>query len=210
MKDKTKRLYRSENEKMVAGVCGGLAEYFKVDPVIIRLIAVALVFVHGIGVLAYLIGWIVMPLKSEVGSRKSMFSGKKLYRSESDRMIGGVCGGLAKYLDIDSAIVRLFMILFLLSGIGLIVYLVAWVIVPLEAGASRDDKRLKIECKVKRGVAKMNYRVEEKKKNRGWFVLGLGGLLVLIGFSNLVGADVAIPYGILIWGFYLIYRSIEF
>ena len=57
----TKRLYRSKNDKMIAGVCGGLAEYFSIDPVIVRLIFVALLLGAGSGFLAYLVLWIAVP-----------------------------------------------------------------------------------------------------------------------------------------------------
>jgi len=64
----------------------------------------------------------------------------KLYRSRTDSMIGGVCGGLAQYLRIDSTIVRLFFILLALggSGIGLLIYFLLWIIVPLE-GQKRES-----------------------------------------------------------------------
>lgn len=58
-----KRLFRSKNNKVIAGVCGGIAEYFKIDPVIVRLIWVLMVFGYGFGVLAYLIAWLVIPLR---------------------------------------------------------------------------------------------------------------------------------------------------
>lgn len=59
----TKRLYRSRKFRMVAGVCGGLAEYFDMDPTIVRLLYVVLsiVSVAFPGILVYLILWIVMP-----------------------------------------------------------------------------------------------------------------------------------------------------
>lgn len=61
----------------------------------------------------------------------------KLTRNETDRMIAGVCGGLAAYLNIDSVLVRLaFIILFFASGIGFPIYLILWVIMPSEAGSS--------------------------------------------------------------------------
>jgi phage shock protein C len=57
---------------------------------------------------------------------------KKLYRSNSDRMIAGVCGGLADYINIDPTIVRLiFMILFLMGTGGFWIYIILWAIVPL-------------------------------------------------------------------------------
>lgn len=58
-----KRLYKSRDERMIAGVCGGIAEYFKVDPTLIRLAWIIFVFMGGSGILAYLIAWIVIPEK---------------------------------------------------------------------------------------------------------------------------------------------------
>lgn len=55
-----KRLYRSK-EKMVAGVCAGLADYFNVDPTIIRILFVVIAFAGGASLLAYLIMWIIVP-----------------------------------------------------------------------------------------------------------------------------------------------------
>lgn len=56
-----KRLYRSRKNRMLGGVCGGIAEYFAIDPVIVRLIVVALFFVGGSALLAYVIALIVIP-----------------------------------------------------------------------------------------------------------------------------------------------------
>ena len=58
------RLYRSRSDRMIWGVCGGLAKYFDIDPVIVRIIAVLLVFASGAGILAYIILAIVIPLES--------------------------------------------------------------------------------------------------------------------------------------------------
>jgi phage shock protein PspC (stress-responsive transcriptional regulator) len=58
----------------------------------------------------------------------------RLYRSQTDRMLGGVCGGLAKYLQIDVTLVRLFFIVFtLLGGIGPIIYIILWIVVDDES-----------------------------------------------------------------------------
>ncbi len=56
-----RKLYRSDINKVIAGVCGGLGEYFNIDPVIIRLAFVVFVFAGGSGVLGYIIAWIVIP-----------------------------------------------------------------------------------------------------------------------------------------------------
>jgi len=56
-----KKLYRSRTNFVFAGICGGLGEYLNVDPTILRVVTVLLVFADGVGLLAYLIGWIIIP-----------------------------------------------------------------------------------------------------------------------------------------------------
>ena len=56
-----KTLYKSKTKKMIAGVCGGIAEYFGIDPTLVRLGFVALSFLFGGGVLVYIIAAIIMP-----------------------------------------------------------------------------------------------------------------------------------------------------
>ncbi|MBT9134037.1 MAG: hypothetical protein DDT37_01528 [Firmicutes bacterium] len=55
---------------------------------------------------------------------------RRLYRSRSQRMLGGVCGGLAEYLNTDPTVIRLLWVFFALLGAGFIAYFIAWVIVP--------------------------------------------------------------------------------
>jgi len=67
-------------------------------------------------------------------------SQSRLVRSDTDKMVAGVCGGLAAYLDIDPVLVRLaFVILLLASGIGFAIYLVLWIVMPREATAGESD-----------------------------------------------------------------------
>jgi len=56
-----RRLYRSPDDRVIAGVCGGLGEYFTTDPVILRLILVVLVLFGGSGLVLYLLAWILIP-----------------------------------------------------------------------------------------------------------------------------------------------------
>ncbi len=56
-----KRLYRSRKEKVLGGVAGGLAEYFSIDPTLVRILFVVTVFAGGSGILAYIILWIIIP-----------------------------------------------------------------------------------------------------------------------------------------------------
>ena len=58
---------------------------------------------------------------------------QRLYRSKSDRMFAGVCGGLAKYFSVDSTLVRLvFVLMFFLGGVGVLLYFILWIIMPEE------------------------------------------------------------------------------
>ena len=60
----------------------------------------------------------------------------RLARSASDKMIGGVCGGLARYFGIDTTIVRLVFVLAVLSGLSPLIYLVLWIVMPEEGRAA--------------------------------------------------------------------------
>lgn len=60
------RLYRSRKDKMVAGVAGGLAEYFDIDPVIVRIVFIAAALLTGTGFIVYALLWMVVPYKDEV------------------------------------------------------------------------------------------------------------------------------------------------
>lgn len=67
-----KILYRaSKEDSMVAGVCAGYANYIDVDPTIMRLVFVALIFASGFGLFLYLISWIVVPRKEEKPKKKT-------------------------------------------------------------------------------------------------------------------------------------------
>ena len=58
---------------------------------------------------------------------------KRLYRSEKDRMLAGVCGGIGYYFNVDPTLIRLAWIIFCFCGVGILAYIVAAIIVPLES-----------------------------------------------------------------------------
>ncbi len=97
------RLYRDTGDKFIGGVCSGLANYLNLDPTIVRILFAIVTFGgFGMGILLYIILWIVLPPKDMEG-----FSGKRLYRNPDDRIIGGVAGGLAAYFNRKSSTIRL-------------------------------------------------------------------------------------------------------
>ena len=61
-----KKLYRSEKDRMIAGICGGIAEYLDIDPVIVRLIWVAFTCLVGSGILLYIVAYLIIPNESDV------------------------------------------------------------------------------------------------------------------------------------------------
>lgn len=63
----TDRLYRSRRDRVIGGVCGGLGAYFGIDPVIVRVVFVAAAIWGGLGVLGYLVLWIIIPPEERAG-----------------------------------------------------------------------------------------------------------------------------------------------
>ncbi|HEY4061804.1 MAG TPA: PspC domain-containing protein [Puia sp.] len=119
--EEPRRLYRSENDKILGGVCAGLANYLRLDPALLRIIFVLISFGGGLGILLYIVLWIVLPYKSlPVNIRK------RLYRNPDDKVIAGVASGLASYFHIDVWIPRLIFALPLILGIITSVFHTFW------------------------------------------------------------------------------------
>jgi len=216
---KGKRLYRSQSNKMIAGVCGGIADYFEIDPTLIRLIVVAIALFGGVGLLAYIAAIFIIPNNpneepSENSSEslikdKSLFwgsllvilglffllrqmglfygfefwhipwqmvwaifligiglyllynrnkkdntesnsdvfelKGKKLYRSGSQKMLAGVCGGIAEYFEMDVSIIRILWAIITIAsaGFGILIYILMIIIFP-ENPENVEDKEIQV------------------------------------------------------------------
>lgn len=67
---KEKKLYRSRKDHMIAGICGGLGQYFGIDSTIVRILFVIISLLPGPSVIFYLIAWIVIPLEPQTNTRK--------------------------------------------------------------------------------------------------------------------------------------------
>ena len=130
---------------------------------------------------------------------------QRLYRSETDRMIGGVCGGIAAYLDIDSVWVRVVAVLLAVAdGIGLLAYLILWIVVPTHSKIGQSPREV-----ARAGVEEVTEKARElaqearvsisgspaeegttKRTRRSYVVaaiLILVGLIVLMGNFGLLG-----------------------
>jgi phage shock protein PspC (stress-responsive transcriptional regulator) len=73
----TKKLYRSRTDRVIGGVCGGLADYFDIDSTIVRIVAVIIAIWGGVGVFVYIIGLIVIPEEPVKGNKKMTDKNKK-------------------------------------------------------------------------------------------------------------------------------------
>lgn len=160
---KPKRLYRDENDKILGGVCSGLANYFGLDPVLVRIIFLIIGLAFGTGILAYIILWIAVPSSAvnEIGGPR-----KKLFRDPDDKIIAGVSSGLANYFGINVWIPRVLFLLpflsfvFKFSHIGfldfpdffrfsfspgsMMVYIILWLVIP-EASSTAEKLAMKGE-----------------------------------------------------------------
>ncbi len=98
-----KKLCRDRSDKVIAGVCSGVADYLNVDPTIVRLLFAIVAFGGwGFGFLLYILLWIILPEKELDG-----YTGKRLFRNPDDKIIGGVSGGLAAYFNKEAWMFRL-------------------------------------------------------------------------------------------------------
>jgi len=124
-----KKLHRLVEDRKIAGVCAGLGEYFDLDTVFFRLFFLASLLFGGLGAVAYLILWVMVPEKT--GAPGEPRRAKRLVLSNSDRKIAGVCGGLGEWLELDPVFFRVaFIVLGLVGGLGILVYIVLWLLIP--------------------------------------------------------------------------------
>ncbi|MBS1744884.1 MAG: PspC domain-containing protein [Bacteroidetes bacterium] len=157
------KFFRDENNKFLGGVCAGLGNYFGIDKLVIRILFVLFTLGFGFGILAYLILWAAVPstASTQVGSYR-----KRLFRDPDNKIISGVCGGLAAYFGVNVWIPRvLFLIPFLsfvarwnhwgafnfpnfinlsFSPGATIIYIILWLIIP-EASTTSDKLEMKGE-----------------------------------------------------------------
>ena len=187
------RLYRDSSDKFIGGVCSGIAAYMNVDPAIVRILFAIITFGgFGLGFLAYIILWIILPTKDLDG-----YSGKRLYRNPDDKMLGGVAGGLAAYFDKSARTIRLIfaapLVLSILlniinnvswhndfdlalnigfgsiSGTFILIYVVLWMVLP-EANTTYEKMEMRGE---KVDVNRIRQNVQEgmgnfKERVKGW------------------------------------------
>jgi phage shock protein PspC (stress-responsive transcriptional regulator) len=157
-----KKLMRLESKKILGGVCAGIAHYFAIDVLWIRLIAILLLFTGNINfdlfdfnpfgwvqvnfgfgaiaVVAYIVLWVILPVSYTQEEDKEV---KKLFRNPDDKVLGGVASGLSAYFGVKELYTRLaFVLLTFAGGSGIVIYLILWIITPV---ASSITERIKMK-----------------------------------------------------------------
>lgn len=114
---KGKRVYRSKTNEVIGGVCGGIADYFSIDPIFIRLIFVFLFLFKGSGLLLYIILWIIIPIEPEVITSKKKTSKEQIKKKKRSKVSG---------------ILLLFLFLFLLTIAGCSLFMNTFSVVTKE------------------------------------------------------------------------------
>ncbi len=134
-----KRLYRDVKRKALGGVLAGLAHYFNIDVVWARIIFLLLFLglppinddlgpISGFIFLGYFVCWIVFPPNFNLDEDKKI---KKFYRDNDNKVLGGVCCGLAAYFGVDITVIRLlFVVGVFLFGTGFLAYIILWIVAP--------------------------------------------------------------------------------
>ncbi len=203
----SKRLFRDENDKVLGGVCSGLANYFNIDVVIARIIFVVLFF-SGIGFLTYIIMWIAVPstATTQIGGSR-----RKLFRNPDQKLIAGVCSGIGNYFGVNAWIPRVLFLLpflsfvsrwghwggiwnfgdimrFTFSPTSLIVYIILWIVIP-EALTTSEKLVMKGE-KVDLNSIKASVIGEMKGVGKSAQKFGQEASEVISEKANMVAGDV--------------------
>jgi phage shock protein C len=142
------------------------------------------------------------PKATKTGTTSKRSQVVKLYRSEHDRILGGVSGGLADFFDVDSTLVRIiFVLLTIFGGSGFVIYLILWVIVPTESSAENAftkefmHKNLDEIKDTTRNFAQdfrlnKTYVRENPRSYIGLIILGIGILFLLQSMGLFKGPQI--------------------
>jgi phage shock protein C len=136
---------------------------------------------------------------------------KKLYRATEGRMLGGVCTGLAQYLGLDVLLVRiLFVVLGLVNGLGLVIYLAMWIIIPDQAGrelSSEASMRANIND-ISTQLSSVGRSIGEGRGNviGGVILVALGAFFMLQQFIPSLSFNLFWPVLLILGGAYLLIR----
>jgi phage shock protein PspC (stress-responsive transcriptional regulator) len=189
----SRRLTRSSDDRVIAGVAGGLGRYFGVDPVVIRIILVVLMFFGGAGFVAYAAAWLFVPSDKDPNAR---FGGRDIVRRTAIALgvlaatiivsVGGawgvaVGGGTATALIIIGA--------GLVLVVGAVTGGMRWLIVPALALALSASAVAAADIDTRGGTGERTYKPASSNDLRSEYKLGLGHLVLDLRNTDLTPGD---------------------
>jgi len=122
---------------------------------------------------------------------------RQLYRSKGNKVLAGVCSGIAEYFDIDPTIVRVIWFLSIFAGIGIIAYIVCWVIIPERNSIS--ESAVSHTSEQEPGVDK-----DKSKRILGIALIIIGAVFLLDKSFKWLSMDIIIPVGVIAAGAYIL------
>ncbi len=137
---------------------------------------------------------------------------KKIYKSRKDKIIGGVCGGIAEYFEIDPVIIRvLFVFLTLFHGSGLILYLLLLIILPNEPlPFTVETSEQEVKTEEQSESTGLTYESKNNKRRIfGIILLIIGLILLLENTISFLDLEFAFPIILILIGVYFIYDSLK-
>ena len=139
-----KKVRRNMTDRVLAGVCSGIAQTYNFNPLWLRLLFVlSTVYLFPWTVIIYLIAAIIIP-KENVAFEEIKY--KRFVRIKNHKIIGGVCTGLQDYFKIDVVLIRLaFIALIPVYGVGIITYLALWMISPIKELKKLPSNEIKLD-----------------------------------------------------------------
>lgn len=188
-----KRLYRDQHQRILGGVCSGIGVFLGINPWIVRILFI----LSGLGIIAYIILWVFLPADDSLSTE----SYRKFYRNPDDRVIGGVCGGIGSYFNINPWIPRVIFLLPFISFIfrwqhfafwtfpdlirltfspgTFLVYVILWIVIP-EAKTTSEKLQMKgekvdmnsIRESVTKEMKEVGERMEKLGKQAGDYMKG--------------------------------------
>ncbi len=140
---------------------------------------------------------------------------KKLYRSESNRVLAGVAGGLGEYFTIDPLLIRIvFILLTVFGGGGIVIYLILWILIPNETDHSKTPedtiKQNAEELKTKAKAFAEEFKgMSNEDHPRNWlgFFIIIVGLLFLFDNLGFLQFHLFWPLALIALGFFLLFRN---
>ena len=199
-------LFRNSNDKILGGVCSGIAHALRIDPVVMRVLFALFVLGGGSGVIIYIILWLVLPQKALSDNIR-----KKFFRNPDKKVVAGVASGLASYFNIPVWIPRIVFLLPIIAGIAFehvpsiiiggglggtffITYLILWIVVPY-ANTSSEKMQMrgeKIDVNSIKNAVKQEKQTTSPVKRTGSklgsvlltlikiFLIFIGGIIAIV------------------------------